>query len=176
MFCSFRTLACQASLFMEFFRQEYWGVLQFPPPGDLPDPGMQPMSPRLLHWQGILYTTGKPLWLFWLNAKSLQSCPLFVTPWTVDSQDPLSMSFFRQEHWSGLPCPPSGDLPDPGNEPVSFISPALAGRVFTTSSTCDYFYNSVALVTCTRRNISYKSLIQKMIFLSSFYLLFGISI
>ena len=37
------------------------------------------------------------------------------------------MGFSRQEHWSGLPCPPPGDLPDPGVEPMSLMSPALAG-------------------------------------------------
>ena len=43
--------------------------------------------------------------------------------------------FFRQEYWSGLPCPPPGDLPDSGIEPTSLESPALAGRFFTTSAT-----------------------------------------
>ena len=56
----------------------------------------------------------------------------FVTPWTVARQAPLSMAFSRQEYWSGLPCPPPGDLPDPGIEPMSLTSPALAGMVFTT--------------------------------------------
>jgi len=46
-----------------------------------------------------------------------QSVPLFVTPWTVASQAPLSKGFSRQEYWSGLPFPPPGDLPDPGIEP-----------------------------------------------------------
>ena len=50
-------------------------------------------------------------------------------------QAPLSMGFPRQEYWSGLPCPPPGDLPDPGIEPASLTSPALAGRFFTTSIT-----------------------------------------
>ena len=45
------------------------------------------------------------------------------------------MGFSRQEHWSGLPCSPAGDLPNSGTEPVSLISPALAGRFFTTNST-----------------------------------------
>ena len=40
-----------------------------------------------------------------------------------------------QEHWSGLPCPPPGDLLDPGIEPASLTSPALAGGFFTTSTT-----------------------------------------
>ena len=43
------------------------------------------------------------------------------------------MEFFRQEYWSGLPFPPLGDLPDPGTEPSSLASPALAGRVFNTA-------------------------------------------
>ena len=45
------TRACQAPLSMEFSGQEYWGGLPFPPPGDLPDPGIKPTSPALLHWQ-----------------------------------------------------------------------------------------------------------------------------
>ena len=45
------------------------------------------------------------------------------------------MGLCRQEYWSGFPCPPPGDLPDPGIEPVSLMSPALAGRFFTTSAT-----------------------------------------
>ena len=45
---------------------------------------------------------------------------------------PLSMGFSGQEYWSGLPCPPPGDLPDPGIEPSSPAAPALAGGFFTT--------------------------------------------
>ena len=52
---------------------------------------------------------------------------LFATPWTIAHQAPLSLGFSRQEYWNGLPCPPPGDLPDPGMEP------ALVGRFFTTS-------------------------------------------
>ena len=43
----------------------------------------------------------------------------FATLWTVAGQAPLSMGFSRQEYWSGLPCPPPGDLPSPGTEPRS---------------------------------------------------------
>ena len=50
---------------------------------------------------------------------------LFVTPWTVARQAPLSMGFPRQEYWSGLLFPPPGDLPDPGIEPTSPSSLAL---------------------------------------------------
>ena len=47
---------------------------------------------------------------------------------------PFPMGFSRQEYWSGLPCPPPGDLPDSGIESTSFTSPALAGWFFTTSA------------------------------------------
>ena len=60
---------------------------------------------------------------------------LFVTPWTVAHQAPLSIGFSRQEYQSGLPFPPPGDLPNPGIEPRSLKSPALVGRFFTTSAT-----------------------------------------
>ena len=62
---------------------------------------------------------------FVLSAKSLQSCPSLVTPCTVARQAPLSMGFFRQKYCSGLPWPPSGDLPDPGIKPMSPVSPGL---------------------------------------------------
>ena len=58
-----------------------------------------------------------------------------VTIWTVAYQTPLSMGFSRQEYWSGLPCPPPGDVPDPGIEPISLMSPTLAGGFLTTSTT-----------------------------------------
>ena len=51
---------------------------------------------------------------------------------TVAYQAPLSMAFYRQEYWSGLPCPPPEDLSDPGIEPASHVSPALPGGFFTT--------------------------------------------
>ena len=60
---------------------------------------------------------------------------LFVTLWIVAHQAPLSIEFSRQEYWSGLSCPPPGDLSDPGTEPVSHVS-CTAGRFFTTSVTC----------------------------------------
>ena len=56
---------------------------------------------------------------------------LFGTLWTVARQPPLSMRFSRQEQWSGLPCPPPGDLTDPGIEPSSLMSPTLAGGFFS---------------------------------------------
>ena len=55
--------------------------------------------------------------------------------WTAVLWAPLSMGFSRQENWGELPCPPPGYLPDPGIEPMSLMSPALAGEFFTTSAT-----------------------------------------
>ena len=60
---------------------------------------------------------------------------LHEAPWPVARQAALSMGFSRRECWSGLPCPPPGDLPNPGMEPASLLPPALAGGFFTTSST-----------------------------------------
>ena len=67
-----------------------------------------------------------------VDAQSLSPVQVFVTLWTVAHQAPLSMGFSRQEYWSGLPCPPLGDVPYPGVKPVSPASPALAGGFFTT--------------------------------------------
>ena len=69
-----------------------------------------------------------------VKVKSLSCVWLLVTPRTAAYQAPLSMGFSRWDYWSGLPCPPPGDLPDPKIEPASLTSPALAGRFFTTST------------------------------------------
>ena len=53
-----------------------------------------------------------------------------VTPWTVTHQAPLSVGFYRQEYWNWLPRPTPRDLPDPGIEPVSLTSPAMADCFF----------------------------------------------
>ena len=61
-----------------------------------------------------------------MSAQSLQVC-LFVTPWTIAHQAPLSMRFSRQEYWSGFPLPSPEDLPNPGIHPhhTPPLSPAL---------------------------------------------------
>ena len=64
-----------------------------------------------------------------VGVQSLSCVRLFVTPWTVAHQAPLSMEFSRQEYWSGLPFPSPGDLLGPGIKPPSLV---LAGRFFTT--------------------------------------------
>ena len=64
-----------------------------------------------------------------------------ATPRTVAHQAPLSMGFSRQEYWNGLPFSSIGNLPDPGIEPTSFMSPALAGGFFTTRVTWHWNLN-----------------------------------
>ena len=59
-----------------------------------------------------------------------QSCPTLATPWTLACQAPLSMGFSRQEYWGGLPCPPPGDLPDPGIKPASPVALALQAILY----------------------------------------------
>ena len=63
-----------------------------------------------------------------------------ATPWTAAHQVHLSTEFPKQEYWSGLPCPPPGDLPDPESESVSLTSPALTGGFFTISATWETSY------------------------------------
>ena len=71
-----------------------------------------------------------------VRAQLLDHVQLFVTPWTVACQAPLSIGFSRQEYWSGIPCFPPGGFPNPGIELMSLKSPALAGGFFTTGATC----------------------------------------
>ena len=64
---------------------------------------------------------------------SLQSCLTLSDPMDyIASQTPLSMEFSRKESWSQFPCPPPGDLPNPGIKPVSLVSPAFLSGFFTT--------------------------------------------
>ena len=59
------------------------------------------------------------------SARMLSCVQFIVTLWTAVCQAPLSVGFFRQEYWSGLPCPLPGDLPNPGIKPASPVSPSL---------------------------------------------------
>ena len=65
----------------------------------------------------------------------LSHVQLFAALWTVACQAPLSMGFSRQEYWSGLPCPPLGDLPD-WIEPASLSVSCIGRQVMTTCTTC----------------------------------------
>ena len=77
-----------------------------------------------------------PLFIGKCMLSHLSRVQLFVTPWTVAHLVPLSMGFFREEYWRGLPCPTPRDLSDPGIEPVSLMSPVLDGGFLTTIAIC----------------------------------------
>ena len=64
-----------------------------------------------------------------MHAQLLSRVRLFATQGTVANQTPLSMGFPRQEHWSGLPSPPPGNIPHSG---IKLASPAVAGEFFST--------------------------------------------
>ena len=66
-----------------------------------------------------------------MRAKSIQWCPTLCDLKDCGCQAPLSMIFFRQESWSGLPYPPPGDPTDSGTQPASLLTPALADGFFT---------------------------------------------
>ena len=66
-------------------------------------------------WEGV--------WGDCMHVYSLSHVWLFATLWTVARQAPSSMGFSRQEYWTGWPCPPPGDLPDPGIKPASLCLP-----------------------------------------------------
>ena len=117
----------------------------------VPWPGVEPTLPAM---EGEVSTTGSPgksflfshslssplsLWLYLsLSLKNTQCAymlsyfshvRLFATPWTAARQAPLSIGFSRQEYWSGVPCPPPGNLPDPGIKPASFYVSCIGREV-----------------------------------------------
>ena len=96
------------------------------PPGS-PVPGI--LQARTLEWVAISFSNA---WMWKVKVKSLSRVRLLATPWTAAYQAPPSMGFSRQEYWSGLLWLPPRDRPDPGTELESLMSPALAGRLFTT--------------------------------------------
>ena len=98
---------------------------------------MEPMALALEDRFSTLGPTAKspfPLYKFTKKVKSLSHVQLFVTPWTLACQAPLSMGFSRKEYWSGLPFPTPEHLPDPTIKPTSlsltgrFLLTALPGR------------------------------------------------
>ena len=70
-----------------------------------------------------------------MRAKSLQSCPTLCDPMGCSPPGSLSMGYPRQEYWRALLFSSPGDLPNPGMEPESLMSPALASGFFTISAT-----------------------------------------
>ena len=89
----------------------------------------------------------------WSHFTRVQLC---VTLWTITHQAPLSMGFSRQEYWSGLPCPSSGDPPNPGMEHISLLSPVLYNKCPMGSPSLHlelhysnhWSYKTVSLISC----------------------------
>ena len=108
------TVACQLLLSTAFPRQAYWSALSLPSRGDLPNPGIEHPAPALA---GGFYTTreGQANHALRRVCVCTLSCSSRVhSARACMGRGPPSMGFLRQEHWSGLPCPPPGELPDPG--------------------------------------------------------------
>ena len=83
-----------------------------------------------------------------LNTQSLQSCLTLCNPMECRPPGSSILGFSRQEYWCGLAHPPPGDLPDPGIEPTSLMSPALAGRFLTTSTTWEALHKHTSILYC----------------------------
>ena len=124
------TTICLVPLSMGFPRQESWSGLPCPPPGDLPDSGIETVSliSPVLAGSLPLASLQKPSFSLLLLLSHFSHVRPSVTPWTAAYQASPSMGFSRQEHWSGLPFPSPGDLPNPGMEPGS---PALEADALT---------------------------------------------
>ena len=106
---------------MGFPREESWSVLPFPSPGDIPNSGIELVSPAV---QAVCTTGG--FFTDWDTREALNKLccavpshfshvQLFKPPQAVAHQAPPAIGFSRQEYWSGLPYPPPGDLPNPGS-------------------------------------------------------------
>ena len=96
----------------------------------------QPKSPLTDEWIKKMWYTYICMTACALNCFDHVTIGLLcVTLWTVAPQAPLLMGFSRQEYWIGLPCSSPGDLRNPGIKPGSLMSPALASRFFTTTTT-----------------------------------------
>ena len=119
------TVACQAPLSMGFSRQEYWSGLLFPCPGDVPNPWIKPGCPILQAGSYLSQSPGKP---FYLHVLSLSYVRLFCDLMEAH-QASLSMRLSRQEYWSGFPCPPTGDLPDPEVKPTLLYISCIGKQV-----------------------------------------------
>ena len=116
-----------------------WGRLKLGGEGDDTEWDGWMASPTQWTWVWASFRswwwTGKPGVLQSMGSQSqTQLSDWTELNWTVAHHVPLSMGFPKQEYWSGLPRSPPGDLPDPGIEPTSLMSPASVCRFFTTSA------------------------------------------
>ena len=101
---------------MGILQEEYWSGLPCPPPGDLPDPGIELGSPALHADSLPAKLPGKARVCVSVLSR-ISRVRLFATLWTIACQAPLPMGFSRQEYWSGLTFPPQGIFPTHGSNP-----------------------------------------------------------
>ena len=93
----------------------------------------------IIYWECPIYYARYKKYVCVCVYMCVLSCvQLFLIPWTIAHQAPLSMEFCRQEYWSQSPFSTPGYLPNPGIEPKSLASPTLAGRFFITSTTWEF--------------------------------------
>ena len=95
--------------------------LPFPSPGDLPNPGIAPLSPTCPALAGKFLNTSTTAAT--AAAKPLSRVRLFATPWTAAYQAPPSMGFSRQEYWSGVPLPSPSATGKPKGKHISILLP-----------------------------------------------------
>ena len=168
-------------LLWSFDRTGNWGSER---PGDLPEVTQPVGSVTEFEPMSLISIVAFEMYYKW---NLLSGVRLFVTPWTVAGQAPLSMEFARQEYWNGLPCPPPEGLPDQEIKPASLMSPAWqAGSLPLTppgspsgSSSCYPLFFSRTSVLClgmgckskTREHVAFVSSLRSSyvgIMLSSF--------
>ena len=135
-FQSFTFLMDRSLIQLTLLKKAYWSHLpvRLPPPQSFPLQRCSCALPSLSLFSSHLEVTRSYLVLL----SSPGACVLspFIRVWLCDPcQALLSMGLSRQEHWSGFPCPPPGNPPNPRIKPRSLTSPALAGRFFTPSAT-----------------------------------------
>ena len=124
---------------LRFLTVNGYALLKTHPPQCLPQKGSDPDHPHQSQVSGasgvlwLLHLLLPPVCVSVSSVVSNFATPW--TPWTVAPQAPLSMGFSKQEYWSGLSCPPPGDLPHPRTELSSLMSLALVGGFFTSNTT-----------------------------------------
>ena len=139
-----------------------WKISWIEEPGRLQSMGSQ----RVGHdWATSVLAKGQMLCVWSLFSHVW----LFVTRRTMALQAPLSMGFSRQKYWSGLPCPPPGDLPDPGIEPETHTTHAWAGRFFTTSTT----WKAARYMVGSHKRMKTLNILEKKILKTHFLLSLG---
>ena len=114
---------------------------------------------KIITEKGTSRIQTQAVWFWNVNVKSLSCVRLFVTPWAVAYQAPLSMGFSRQQYWSGSPFPSPRDLPNPGIEPGF---PALQTDALPSKSPGNSLPNITIMLSCPPRLIPVQTQTSKV--------------